>query len=245
MKKLLIIILILILPMVALAAALFSDGFESGDTSAWTAETDTEGDLTVTTGASLHGNYGMNLLIDNTTEMYVIDNTPADETRYRCRFYVDPNGLTFGDGEEFALLRTIIGIGGAAGNLAFIINLKYTIASGYLINVRDYTDGSYAKVTGNYPITDAPHCIEVDWTAATAPGENDGQIVLIIDGVTKETLTGIDSDTESITSTRFGATSGIDAGTSGTSYLDDFASNNDGSLIGQIGDNAIMFGCNF
>jgi hypothetical protein len=45
---------------------IFSDGFESGDFSAWSSATTDGGDLSVTSAAALAGSYGMQALIDDT-----------------------------------------------------------------------------------------------------------------------------------------------------------------------------------
>ena len=238
MKKILIIILILILPITVLAAALFSDGFESGDTSGWESETDGENDLSVTTGSKLHGNYGLAALIDNTTAMYVQDTTPATETRYRCRFYFDPNGLNMANGYEIALVETF----NDSVDMAFQIRLYYD-GSNYKIYALDRADGGYSLGT-KYVITNEPHCIELDWKAATGAGNNDGYFTLWIDDIEKGTNSNIDSDTENVHYTRLGANF-IDGASTGTYYLDDFASNDDGSKIGLVGENAIFFGMNF
>lgn len=77
---------------------IFQDGFESGSSSAWT-EVDGEGDLNVTAAAALNGTFGLAALIDNTTVMYVLDNSPTNEARYRARFYFDPNAITMTMGD--------------------------------------------------------------------------------------------------------------------------------------------------
>ena len=77
---------------------IFADGFESGNFSAWSAVVDAESDLSVSPGAALVGSSGMAALIDNTTGMYVQDDTPASEASYRARFYFDPNSITMADG---------------------------------------------------------------------------------------------------------------------------------------------------
>lgn len=238
MKKILIIILILILPLTALAADLFSDGFESGDMSNWGTETDTEGDMNVTEAAALHGTYGLAVLIDDTTNMRLEDPTPNGETTYRCRFYFDPNSMTIPEDKNF-----LIFCGGK-----FYLRIKNTwAAQKYFLQVFDEADGGWDANSGNYEITDEPHYIEMDWKAATGAGQNDGHLSLYVDGVLKETLSNIDSDTEYVDSIRIGAVDEIDATVSGTFYLDDFASNNDGSEIGEYSeeDNAIFFGMNF
>src|SRR3990167_10886063 len=62
-----------------------------------------------------------------------------------------------------------------------------------------------------------------------------------VDGVDQGTLTGLDNynlmaDLSFLF--RVGATTGIDAGTSGTFYLDELVANDDGSVIGAAGPSA-------
>ena len=244
MKKILIIILILIFGIVALAAALFSDGFESGDLTAWDASATDSGDLSATEAAALHGTYGLDIFIDGTGAIYVQDDTPAGETRYRARFYIDPNGLTMGDGDNFVCFRGYK----AAGDVRnLIVLLRYTIAAGYKIQLKERTDANnYSAAGTQYVITDEPHCVEFDWEASS--GANDGWFSLWIDGVFKETVAGIDNDTHIMDYIRLGAPGDLDAGTENTFFIDDFASNDDGSeigLISEVKDNAILFGINF
>ena len=247
MKKLILIIILImaIFQMVAISANLFADGFEGGNTAAWSDESDAENDLTVATGAAaLHGTYGLSAFIDNTTPMYVKDLTPNAEKRYRCRFYIDPNGLAMANNDEFLILcceKT-------EWVTSFFINLLYTTAAGYQIYLSERGDIPSWYATSKYAITDAPHCIEVDWKASSGAGQNNGTIELLIDGVSKQTLISIDNDTEDVTVVYLGVFQAVDAGTLGTFFLDDFASNNDGSEIGVIAEapagNAIMMGIN-
>ncbi|MCK5438888.1 MAG: hypothetical protein KAI97_03040, partial [Gemmatimonadetes bacterium] len=46
------------------------------------------GTLTVTNGARYVGDYGLEIVVDDLNPAYVQDDTPADEVRYRARFYV-------------------------------------------------------------------------------------------------------------------------------------------------------------
>jgi len=78
--------------------------------------------------------------------------------------------------------------------------------------------------TNWFNVSDAPHYIEVDWRAATSDGANDGGLTLWIDGTQQADLTGVDNDTWRVDRARLGALSAIDAGTSGTYYLDVFES---------------------
>jgi hypothetical protein len=230
-----ILVITLLLTIVIPASAIilyFSDGFESGNFTAWDDWDDDGGDLSVAVGAALHGSYGMSIFIQDTDGKGVNDTTPIAETRHRCRFYIDPNGLSMGEGDTFQLLY----LSDSGFNEAYHLNLKYTAANGYQILAVDRTDDAWDKDTGWWTITNDVHCIEIDWQASSGVGNNDGRLQLWIDGVSKIEVTDIDSDTETIDLLWWGAPFELDATTSGTFYLDDFASNDDGSPIGQMQD---------
>jgi hypothetical protein len=219
-------------------ANLFADGFEGGNLNAWSSAVTDGGHLSAAVAAKLHGSYGLSCYIADTTSMYVQDNTPTAETRYRCRFYIDPNNLAMSNNDDFLVFGSIC-VDATGCHYLF---LKYTTAAGYsiyVVGIKDNTEWSY---TGNYVITDAPHCIEIDCKISSGVGQNNGTIELLIDGVSKETLTGLDNDTKAIDIIKLGAISYIDAGTSGTLFLDDFNSNNDGALIGMIINTAAIVG---
>src|SRR5690606_2088038 len=71
---------------------IFMDGFESNDLSAWNPRTSIDGgDLSVSTSAAHQSGYGLQALIDDANSIKTVDASPAGETRYRTRFYFDPN----------------------------------------------------------------------------------------------------------------------------------------------------------
>jgi len=49
--------------------------------------------LSVSTQAALLGSYGMKAVLDDNVSRFVTDWKPLDETRYRARFYFDPNTI--------------------------------------------------------------------------------------------------------------------------------------------------------
>ena len=106
--------------------AIFQDGFESGSSSAWT-EVDGEGDLNVTAAAALNGTFGLAARIDNTTVMYVLDNSPTNEARYRARFYFDPNAITMASGDQHNLMVAL-----NAGGAAAVARIEFFRSSGGL-----------------------------------------------------------------------------------------------------------------
>ena len=86
---------------------IFADGFESGSFGAWSASAVDGGDLHVSAGAALASTTaGAEGLVDDQAALWVQDSRPADESRYRARFYVDPSD--FDPGEDSASFRTRI-----------------------------------------------------------------------------------------------------------------------------------------
>ncbi len=212
-------------------ANLFSDGFESGDLTAWNGVAQIDGgDLSAHTDAKIHGNYGLKAVIDDTNTIYVRDNTPVAEKRYRVRFYIDPNTLTMADNDSLYPFFAW----DSAWQGEFDIFLERS-SGVYNIAVSITKDTVAPVASARYPITDAPHWVEVDWKASSAPGADNGFITLWIDGVLKETIANVDNDTKQLDHITFGSTIREGTGTSGTLYLDDFESNNDGSPIGPVG----------
>ena len=76
-----------------LADLIFGNGFEGG-LSDWSAAVTGGGDLSVTPGAAMVGSSGLQAVINDTSPIYVRDDTPNNESRYRARFHFDPNGIT-------------------------------------------------------------------------------------------------------------------------------------------------------
>jgi hypothetical protein len=198
---------------------IFADGFESGNLSAWTSNTNDAGDLSVSPAAALGGNQGMQALIDDNNALYVTDDSPNAEPRYRARFYFDPNSIVMASGDAHFIFK------GFVGASTEVLRVEFRQSSGaYQIRAALLDDGSIWINTNWFTITDAPHFIEVDWRAATAGGANNGGLTLWIDGAQQANLTGVDNDTQRVDRARLGALSGIDNGTRGTYYFDAFES---------------------
>jgi hypothetical protein len=158
-------------------------------------------------------------VIDDANAIYVTDDNPNAEPRYRMRFYFDPNSLAMADGDAHILFR------GYSGTTTIVVRVEFGYsAGGYQIRAALMSDAATWTESNWIPITDASHAIELDWRAATAAGANDGGLTLWIDGTQQVDLTGIDNDTWRIDRARLGALASLDAGTSGTYYFDVFES---------------------
>ena len=197
---------------------IFADGFESGDLSAWSSSSTDLGDLSVSSAAALVGSQGLQAVIDDSNAIYLTDDTPDAEPRYRARFYFDPNSISMASGDAHFIFKGFMGI-------SQILQMEFRNSSGaYELRAKVLNDGSTWVVTNWFILSDAPHFIELGWRAATAVGANDGGLTLWIDGIQQADLIGVDNDTRRIDRARLGALSGIDTGTSGTYYFDAFES---------------------
>jgi hypothetical protein len=199
--------------------AIFSDGFESGNLSNWTSSVTDGGDLSATGSAALMGSFGMQAVIDDTTAIYVTDDTPNAEPRYRARFMFDPNGVTMANNDNFSLFY------GFQGTATAMLQVQLRRNGGlYQLRVAAIDDAGTWVYSDWTTISDAPHLIELDWQAASATGANNGTTNWWLDEAAQAGITTLDSDTRRVDRARLGGAGGIDAGTSGTVYFDAFIS---------------------
>ena len=169
--------------------------------------------------AALVGSYGLQATINNTTPMYVWDDSPNAESHYRARFYFDPNSITMADGNAHYIFMGI----GSDGTSVFQLTFRFS-GGNYQIQLRQKDDNNLQTSTAWVTMSDAPHFIEMEWWAATTAGANDGGVNLWIDGVQSGSLGNLDNDAQRIDRVRLGAVTGIDVGTLGTYYFDAFES---------------------
>lgn len=172
--------------------------------------------FTATAAAALSGSYGISVYIDaSQSQTYGTLSGPAGETLITVQFMIDPNSLTMGDGESFRVVTA----NGTATLAAFACYLKYTTAGGYeIFSYVKLDDGTFQS--SSTAITDAPHTVMMVWAAATAAGADDGYMQTYIDGEWVSSITGLDNDTKVVDEILYGAELSIDAGTTGTFYLD-------------------------
>jgi hypothetical protein len=198
---------------------IFADGFETGNFSRWTAFT-SSADLSVTPSAALVGLQGMRVVINDSNALYVTDDTPNAESRYRARFYFDPNSITMASGDAHIIFSSLM------GTSTNMFRVEFRQSSGtYQLRAKLLLDDGNTWVNSDWVTTsDAPHAIEFDWQASTAAGANNGSLAVWIDGIQQAGLTGVDNDTLRVDRVRLGAITALDATTSGTYYFDAFES---------------------
>ncbi|MEW6268222.1 MAG: matrixin family metalloprotease, partial [Thermodesulfobacteriota bacterium] len=74
--------------------AIFSDDFDGTTLAAWSSSADGGGDLLTSPAAAMAGARGLAAVLDGTARLWVQDDTPDAEARYRVRFWFDPNDFT-------------------------------------------------------------------------------------------------------------------------------------------------------
>ena len=211
----------------------------TGDLSQWTTVvTDVGSGSAVYSGSAGMGgtSNGLAITVDSAGPNYadvVFTDFGTDEGNTACsaRFYFDPNGMVMADNDQYYILqfREVNG-----GTWVFArVALLYTTAAGLQIyaNVRD--DGGSWHDTNPFAISDEPHYIEINVKASSANTVTDAVFNLYIDGTLKQSVTSFEIHDKFQLDTVRAHSGGVDAGTSGTHYLDQLIVNDDGSLIGE------------
>jgi hypothetical protein len=181
------------------------------------------GDLQATAAAALGStSRGMDALVDDVAGLYVVDDTPADEPRYRARFYFDTNGFDPGEAVGHQRTRVFIAFSQAPQRRVAAVVLR-RVGGVYAVMVRTRLDTNQQVDTGFFTISDGPHAIELDLTAATSADTQDGSLEVWVDGAQVAHLTGLDNNLAAADFVRMGALS-VKSGATGTLYFDEFES---------------------
>jgi hypothetical protein len=207
---------------------IFGDGVETGDMSAWSDAATDGGDLTVTSAAALGGTgQGIEANVNDTAPLFVRDDTPNDENRYRARFHFDPNGFDPGEAEGRLRVRLFLAFE-EAPDLTRLVTLVLRRSSGsYAVMARVRLDNGTRVDTPFVPVTDAPHVIELDWRRSSSAVTPNGSFTLRVDGAVAATLGSLDNDARAVDFARLGAMA-VKPGASGTLYFDEFVSYREG-----------------
>jgi hypothetical protein len=168
--------------------------------------------------AALQGSFGLRATVDDNLTIYVVDERPNAEARYRARFYFDPNSISMANNEAHYIFY------GYSGASTVVLRVEFRYKGGYQLRAALRNDSNSWSNSNWFTLSDAPQAIEFDWRASTASGANNGSLTLWIDGTQRAALTGIDNDTRRMDSIQLGAVSGLDSGTRGTYYFDSFES---------------------
>ena len=208
----------------ARTSQIFSDGFESIDFSAWSSSVTDGDDLMPGTWASIVADRGMVATIDDNTSIYVVDERPHAETRYRARFYFDPNAIYMSSSDTFTAFQ------GYMSPNTPVVRVEVRSAAGdYQIRTAALNDNQTWQTTPWLDITDGPHAVELEWKKATYAGVDNGALNFWLDGEVQSDLSNVDNDTYYIETIRLGVIDPNITNTSGSVFFDAFDSK-DGCL---------------
>ena len=174
---------------------------------------------------------GMVVAVTDTSARYGIKTfVQLAGTDLRFRFYIDPHSMTMATSDSFQVVRLLDG-----GNGRVQAWLSYN-GSSYQIRARAMNDAGTFETSSQWDISDEPHYVEVMLSYASGAAASDATLDLWIDDAHKEQLSGLDIYDRSQPDTAWiGAVSDLDAGTSGTFYVDEFVLRDDDTKIGAIG----------
>jgi len=199
---------------------IFSDEFESGSIATWNSSSTDGSDLSVASSAIPDHGQGVKVDINDQNTLYLEDNSPVAETRYRTRFYFDPNSITMASGDYLYILQAY-----ANTTNTIVLRIQFKNNNGaYQLRAKSLDDSGTDQSTSYVTVSDAPHWIEVEWLAAAGAGANNGSLNFWIDGVPQGSLTGIDNDTYRMERVRIGAVYFNTTATNGILFFDGFVS---------------------
>lgn len=182
--------------------------------------------LTVTGAAAMEGSFGLEVTHTTTgpyDKAYVTSLEPTDETVMRVRFLFNYTNATFADKTGHTIIMARDDTLGTIWRLNFV----YNQAQGkYVARLFTYDDNGTLRFVGGAVITGVDTPIGVEWSAASAPGANDGRVALYKFDVTTagRTKTNIDNDTQNLDKVLMGTVSNPASTTSGSLYFDSYES---------------------
>lgn len=190
-------------------------------------------ELDVTNAAAQNGTtWGLAIEIDGSTNNVFVESAhPTDETHYLIRFWLDPEVLSLD--ENSAVRFGGIGDDNATFGQHVLLFLRRDnpgSVNQYLLNAWGRSDtGNYVFMGSlffGFPTNPLPRQIEVEWTAASAPGANDGSLRVTRVGGPQFIVNSMDTDQINVDNIRIGALAGSGASAAAPSalYFDEFES---------------------
>jgi hypothetical protein len=182
--------------------------------------------LAVTNPAAMAGtNYGLAVTFTgDTAKAYVKDETPDGETIYRAQFWFDPASVNMADRTYYVLFRATRTTPMSA---AVMILHKY-VAGTHRIWLRGLNNPLTVRFSTRIDLmAGSPSLLQVEWTQGDTPGVLSGNATLtVLDGYAAGQSVGIDLNNSDfvVDDCLLGAVGNVPATSTGTIYVDEFAS---------------------
>jgi hypothetical protein len=200
---------------------IYSDNAESGTTTFWSA---VQPNIATTPAAAQNGtDFGFQATVNGLQQgVFLQDDSPDNENRYRARFYFDPNTHDPGEIANQRRVRVFVMFEELPNRRLVAVVLR-RISGAYSMQARVQLDDDSRAETAFTPITDAPHWVEVEWRRATTPTANDGFFEMSIDGTAVPALINLDNNLSQVDMVRLGTVSNK-TNANGVVFVDEFVS---------------------
>lgn len=181
--------------------------------------------LDVNASAAMAGtNFGLEVIFDGPGNAYVRDDTPADETIYRCQFWLDPATWNGNDAGDFFVISR------ATWEDQFLAAFQVMMVKKvglWRLWVRSMNNTGLPRYTNRINLSPGnPSLLQVEWVQGDTPGALSGYVTLtIIDGYNAGQSVSVDLNNSNfnVDSVVLGALQPLPS-QSGSIYLDEFAS---------------------
>jgi hypothetical protein len=163
----------------------------------------------------VQGLRSINVAISDTTDRYANRTGLGDLAHFFASIEVDVDSLAMANGDVFDVFQGLTG--GATAIMRIQINYD---GSNIRARVGLLTDAAAWTNTSYYNLSAGWNHIEAFWSAAPDVATNDGQIALWVNDVEEEHVDTANNHNNLVDEFRVGTVDGLDAGTSGTLYID-------------------------
>jgi len=182
--------------------------------------------LDVTNPARYEGSYGAVVTLDSTSPAYVVDETPAAESRYRVRFYVRVEDATVPNGTTMDIFRAVDG----SDNALVKVVIEGTTSGPVLRAVAREGGGGTRSTVGPDTVERGWWSVELDWMAASSGVASDGHLKLWLNGAEVTAINSLATGAVVVETAQWGTVEIVGAGTAGAMWLDAFESVRDGYI---------------
>jgi hypothetical protein len=163
----------------------------------------------------VQGLRSINVAISDTTDRYANRTSLGDLAHFFASIEVDTDSLAMANGDVFDVFEGLTS--GATAIMRIQLNYdgsNIRVRAGLLTDAAAWTNTSYYNLSAGW------NHIEAFWSAAPDTAVNDGQIALWLNDVEEEHIDTANNHNNLVDEFRVGAVDGLDAGTSGTLYID-------------------------
>jgi hypothetical protein len=185
--------------------------------------------LAVTAGGAAGSDFKLEVICDGSSNnVFVQSNHPTGESHYLIRFWMNPALLNLTANQSIR----IGAIGDNVQGQHVLLFMKRNMAdNSFRLNTWYNTDtGPYTAGPGVFLMLQTNQNqwrqVEVEFTAGTAPGSNDGELVVrrIAPTAASASVTGLNTSQRGVDNFRWGSLAGTCASGNGAFYLDEFES---------------------